>query len=157
LNRSGNHALLFDAQSAKNLNLRASINTVVESIADLELSVKEPQAPATVGTPVVYEIQLVNRGSKTAERVRVIAQFSEGIEPLKIDGNTGRIVPGQALFEEVAAIQPNQTMTLKVICQASRNGVHRFRVAVQSPTSQEDLLEEGSTRFVGGVTKSSKP
>lgn len=157
LNRSGNHALVFHARSAKDLNLQARITTVVESIADLELSVKEPQAPAPVGTPVVYEIQLVNRGSKAAENVRVIAQFSDGIEPLKVEGHAGRIVPGQALFEEVAAIQPNQTMTLKVICQASKNGVHRFRAAVQSPTSQEDLLEEGSTRFVGGATKSSKP
>jgi len=157
LNRSGNHALVFHARSAKDLNLQARITTLVESIADLELSVKEPQAPAPVGTPVVYEIQLVNRGSKAAENVRVIAQFSDGIEPLKVEGHAGRIVPGQALFEEVAAIQPNQTMTLKVVCQASRNGVHRFRAAVQSPTSQEDLLEEGSTRFIGGATKSSKP
>ena len=162
MNRSGSHALVFRAQSSKNLNLQASITTLVESIADLDLSVKEPQAPAPVGTPVVYEIQVVNRGSKAAENVRVVAQFSEGIEPLNLEGHPGRIVPGQALFEELSQIQPNQTVTLKVICQASKNGVHRFRAAVQSPTSQEDLLEEGSTRFIGGVIRgvaqpSSKP
>jgi hypothetical protein len=94
---------------------------------------------------------VANRGSKAAENVRVLAQFSEGIEPLRIEGHAGRIVPGQALFDQLAQIAPKQTVTLKVICQASKNGVHRFRAAVQSPASQEDLLEEGSTRFVGGV------
>ncbi|MCE2812269.1 MAG: hypothetical protein LW850_17935 [Planctomycetaceae bacterium] len=146
----GNQTLLFQSQSNGEVNLQTKISTTVEAIADLELSVVEPQAPAPVGTPVVYEIHVVNRGAKAAENVRVLAQFSEGIEPLRIEGHPGRIVPGQALFEELAQVPAKQTVTLKVICQASKNGVHRFRAAVQSPTSQEDLLEEGSTRFVGG-------
>jgi hypothetical protein len=148
---AGNQTLLFQSQSNGDVKLQTKISTLVEAIADLELSVVEPQAPAPVGSPVVYEIHVVNRGSKAAENVRVLAQFSEGIEPLRIEGHPGRIVPGQALFEELAQIPPKETITLKVICQASKNGVHRFRAAVQSPTSQEDLLEEGSTRFVGGL------
>jgi len=149
--------MAFQAGSDRNLVLESKITTRVEAIADLELSVKEPQAPAPVGTPVVYEIQVVNRGSKAAENVRVVAQFSEGIEPLKIEGHTGRIVPGQAVFDSLPQIGPKQTLILKVICQASNGGVHRFRAAVQSPDSQEDLLEEGSTRFVASGTKPSKP
>jgi len=155
--RSGSQTMAFQAGSERNLVLQSKITTQVEAISDLELSVKEPQAPAPVGTPVVYEIQVVNRGSKAAENVRVVAQFSEGIEPLKIEGHTGRIVPGQALFDSLPQIGPKQTLILKVICQASNGGVHRFRAAVQSPDSQEDLLEEGSTRFVASGTKPSKP
>jgi uncharacterized repeat protein (TIGR01451 family) len=157
MNRSGNHTLAFQARSDQNITLRSDISTVVEAIADLELVVKEPQAPAPVGTRVVYELQVSNRGSKAAEDIRVVAQFSEGIEPLALEGHAGRIVPGQALFENLPSIGPNQTVTLRVICQASKNGVHRFRAAVQSPSSQEDLLEEGSTRFVGSNSKTSKP
>jgi uncharacterized membrane protein len=157
MNRSGNHTLAFQARSDQNITLRSDISTVVEAIADLELVVKEPQAPAPVGTRVVYELQVSNRGSKAAEDIRVVAQFSEGIEPLALEGHAGRIVPGQALFENLPSIGPNQTITLRVICQASKNGVHRFRAAVQSPSSQEDLLEEGSTRFVGSNSKTSKP
>jgi hypothetical protein len=155
--RPGNHTLAFLARSDRNLNVQSDITTLVEAIADLELTVKEPQAPAPVGARVVYEFQVSNRGSKAAENVRFVAQFSEGIEPLALEGHSGRIVPGQALFENLPAIGPNQSLTLKVICQASKNGVHRFRAAVQSPSSQEDLLEEGSTRFVGSNNKPSKP
>ncbi len=157
MNRSGNHTLAFQARSDQNINLRSDISTLVEAIADLELVVNEPQAPAPVGARVVYELQVSNRGSKAAEDIRVVAQFSEGIEPLALEGHAGRIVPGQALFDNLPSIGPNQTVTLRVICQASKNGVHRFRAAVQSPSSQEDLLEEGSTRFVGSNSKSSKP
>lgn len=157
MNRSGNHTLAFQARSDQNITLRSDISTLVEAIADLELVVKEPQAPAPVGTRVVYELQVSNLGSKAAENIRVVAQFSEGIEPLALEGHAGRIVPGQALFENLTSIGPNQTVTLRVICQASKNGVHRFRAAVQSPSSQEDLLEEGSTRFVGSNSKTSKP
>lgn len=151
--QEGKQSLVFHARSKGNRDLQANITTLVDTVADLELSVKEPQAPATVGSAVVYEIQIANRGSKAAEKVRVLAQFSEGIEPLRIEGHAGRIIPGQALFEELPQIAPNQTIVLKVICQASSSGVHRFRAAVQSPSSQEDLLEEGSTRFVGGSLK----
>jgi uncharacterized repeat protein (TIGR01451 family) len=157
MNRSGNHTLAFQARSDQNINLHSDISTLVEAIADLELVVNEPQAPAPVGARVVYELQISNRGSKAAEDIRVVAQFSEGIEPLALEGHAGRIVPGQALFENLPSIGPNQTVTLRVICQASKNGVHRFRAAVQSPSSQEDLLEEGSTRFVGSNSKTSKP
>ena len=157
MNRSGNHTLAFQARSDQNINLRSDISTLVEAIADLELVVNEPQAPAPVGARVVYELQVSNRGSKAAEDIRVVAQFSEGIEPLALEGHAGRIVPGQALFDNLPSIGPNQTVTLKVVCQASKNGVHRFRAAVQSPSSQEDLLEEGSTRFVGSNSKTSKP
>lgn len=157
MNRSGNHTLAFQARSDQKINLRSDISTLVEAIADLELVVNEPQAPAPVGPRVVYELQVSNRGSKAAEDIRVVAQFSEGIEPLALEGHAGRIVPGQALFDNLPSIGPNQTITLRVICQASKNGVHRFRAAVQSPSSQEDLLEEGSTRFVGSNSKTSKP
>lgn len=157
MNRSGNHTLTFQARSDQNINLRSDISTLVEAIADLELVVNEPQAPAPVGPRVVYELQVSNRGSKAAEDIRVVAQFSEGIEPLALEGHAGRIVPGQALFDNLPSIGPNQTITLRVVCQASKNGVHRFRAAVQSPSSQEDLLEEGSTRFVGSNSKTSKP
>jgi uncharacterized repeat protein (TIGR01451 family) len=157
MNRSGNHTLAFHARSDQNIDLRSDISTLVEAIADLELVVHEPQAPAPVGARVVYELQISNRGSKAADDIRVVAQFSEGIEPLALEGHAGRIVPGQALFENLPSIGPNQTVTLRVVCQASKNGVHRFRAAVQSPSSQEDLLEEGSTRFVGSNSKTSKP
>jgi hypothetical protein len=149
--------LNFQARCENGPELTANIATRVEAIADLELTVVEPGAPAPVGQPVIYELRITNRGAKAAEQVIAIAQFSEGIEPQKIDGHSGRVVPGQALFDAIPSIAPKQTVTLQVICQASKAGNHRFRAAVQCPASEEDLLEEGSTRYIPGAAPRSRP
>ena len=38
--------------------------TTVEAIADLKLVINDPQGPVQIGTDMVYEIQVLNRGSK---------------------------------------------------------------------------------------------
>jgi uncharacterized repeat protein (TIGR01451 family) len=108
------------------LESKAEINTVVDAIADLHLSVVDPTAPAPVGQPVTYEIIIANRGKKAATDVSVIAQFSDGIEPIRVDGHTGRIVPGQAVFNSIPSIGPNEKLVLRVIAQATKAGVHRW-------------------------------
>ena len=157
VNQAGEQRLNFQARCENGPEFTANIATRVEAIADLELTVVEPVAPAPVGQPVIYELRITNRGAKAAEQVIAIAQFSEGIEPQKIDGHSGRVVPGQALFDAIPIIAPKQTVTLQVICQASKAGNHRFRAAVQCPASEEDLLEEGSTRYIPGAAPRSRP
>jgi uncharacterized membrane protein len=157
VNQSGEQRIAFQARAEGGRDFGSAIATRVEAIADLELTVIEPAAPAPVGQPVVYEIQIINRGSKAAENVLAIAQFSDGIEPQRIEGYSGRIVPGQALFDAIPAIPPKKSITLKVTCVAAKGGNHRFRAAVQCQGSEEDLLEEGSTRYIGGTVSSKQP
>jgi len=157
VNQSGEQRIAFQARAEGGRDFASTIATRVEAIADLELTVIEPAAPAPVGQPVVYEIQIVNRGSKAAENVLAIAQFSDGIEPQRIDGHSGRIVPGQALFDAIPAIPPKKSITLKVTCVAAKGGNHRFRAAVQCQGSEEDLLEEGSTRYIAGAVSNKQP
>ena len=157
INQSGEQRIAFQARAEGGRDFASAIATRVEAIADLELTVIEPAAPAPVGQPVVYEIQIVNRGSKAAENVLAIAQFSDGIEPQRIDGHSGRIVPGQALFDAIPSIPPKKSIALKVTCIAAKGGNHRFRAAVQCQGSEEDLLEEGSTRYIAGAISSKQP
>jgi hypothetical protein len=96
---------------------------------------------------VVYQITISNRGKKVAEDVFVIAQFSDGIEPTRIDGHSGKLVPGQALFDNIPKIEPGQELVLTVTAQASKPGTHRFRAAVRCQGSEDDLLKEESTRY----------
>ena len=91
---------------------------------------------------------ITNRGKKAASDIEVIAQFSEGIEPLRLEGHTGRVVPGQAIFNSIPSIQPNEKLVLRIVAEASKPGVHRFRTEVKSLGSDTDLLEEESTRYL---------
>ena len=156
LTKIGENTIQFDAKCSSSIDANATILTNIDSIADLHLAVTDPVAPAPVGQPVVYEIVITNRGKKAASEVEVVAQFSEGVEPIRLEGGAGRIVPGQAIFNPVATIKPNEKLVLKVFAEASKAGVHRFRTEVKCVGSDADLLEEESTRFLATNSKSDR-
>lgn len=120
----------------------------VEAISDLKLSVSDPVAPAPVGKPVVYELTLVNRGSKPATGVRVLAQFSNGIEPIRASGHANQVIPGQVVFDPIESVGPGKEITLRITAQASETGMHRFRAEVTCDDSDTQLLHEESTRYL---------
>jgi hypothetical protein len=158
MNKSGNLSFTVDAGSSTGEPTQATLETRVDAVADLSLSVNDPISPAPVGQPVVYQIKISNRGKKVAEDVFVIAQFSDGIEPTRIEGHAGKLVPGQALFDNIPKIEPGEELVLTVTAQASKPGSHRFRAAVRCQGSEDDLLKEESTRYTasGGATSQSK-
>ncbi|MEQ1828227.1 MAG: hypothetical protein ABL921_19865, partial [Pirellula sp.] len=156
LNKLGNIHLDFKGECVTAGETKAEFSTLVDSIADLHLSVSDPVAPAPIGQPVVYEIVIVNRGKKSAPNVEVVAQFSDGIEPIRVEGQTGNIVPGQVVFNAIPSIGPNEKKILKVFAEASIAGVHRFRAEVKCVGSDADLLEEESTRFIATGAKTDR-
>ena len=83
-----------DLRSVAHGNISAveSVITNVESLADLKLAVNDPQGAVAIGTDVVYEVVITNRGTKEARNINVVGYFSEGIEPALIDGWAGRVV-----------------------------------------------------------------
>ena len=148
LSKIGENQFEFSGVCSSSTIARADFKTNIDSIADLHLTVSDPVAPAPVGQPVVYEVVIANRGKKSASDIEVIAQFSDGIEPVRMEGHAGRIIPGQAIFNSIPNIGPNEKLVLRIHAEASKPGVHRFRVEVKSKGSDTDLLEEESTRYL---------
>lgn len=120
--------------------------TQVDALADLVLTINDPPAPAPVGKEVVYEIVVRNRGSKVAEQVVVLAQFGAGIEPIRIEGAEGEIVPGQVKFAPISKIDAGQQVVLKVFAKAEREGHHRFCTEVSCGDTL--LISEEATRYM---------
>ncbi len=143
---TGEHVLAFDCQGTAAGNAAVSISTRVESIADLVLTVSDPVAPAPIGSDVTYEIVIRNRGSKEATDVRAIAQFSHGIEPKRIEGQSGEVMTGQVLFDPIPRIAAGQEIRLRVIAQAESAGHHRFRTEVRSGDTV--LVAEEATHYM---------
>jgi hypothetical protein len=151
----GNTELVFNAEVKNGEPVSANQKIVVDAIEDLKLAVIPPVAPAPVGQAVTYDIEIHNRGMKAAQEIAVVAQFSDGIEPVKVEGHNGKIVPGQVIFQTIPRIGPNERLTLKVFAKASDSGVHRFRAEVKSANAEVDLVQEGSTRYVASGASSS--
>ena len=143
---TGEQVFAFDCKGTAAGQAEVSLGTTVQAIADLVLSVNDPAAPAPIGSDVTYEIVIRNRGSKEARDVRAIAQFSHGIEPLRVSGQSGEVLTGQVLFDPIDRIAPGQELRLQVIAKADRDGHHRFRTEVRS--GDIVLLAEEATHYM---------
>ena len=147
LNQPGDARFDIAVRNDRDLESASSLVTRVESIADLKMTINDPASPVPVGEDVLYEIEIVNRGSRAANHVQVIAQFSDGIEPVAVEGSPAELVPGQAVFEPIAHVNPGQTVTLKVKAKADREGSHIFRAELRCSDPEYRLVAEDTTTF----------
>jgi uncharacterized repeat protein (TIGR01451 family) len=120
-----------------------------EAMADLALTVSDPAGPVLVGTEALYELEVQNRGTKSAEDVEIVAYFSRGIEPLKVEGGQCRIGPGQVVFDNIASLAAGQKMAFKIKARADTSGNHVFRVEVHCKPIGARLVSEETTHFYG--------
>ena len=151
----GNGELRFEAgvrqrdDPTKVATNSAACITMVETIADLVLTVQDPKGPLPTGEETEYQITVQNRGSRSAKGVELLMQFSEGIEPSRATGLQNRIVPGQVIFAPIAQIDPGQSMKFKVTSVANKRGTHVFRAFLSCEESDSREVAEGTTKFFG--------
>lgn len=143
---TGDHMFAFDCKGTAAGQASVAIETSVESIADLVLTINDPPAPAPIDSEVEYEIVVRNRGSRDATEVRAIAQFSHGIEPQRVEGQSGEVVTGQVLFDPIPRIGAGEEVRLRVIAMAAKAGHHRFRTEVRSGDTV--LVAEEATHYM---------
>ncbi len=146
LEQTGNPLLTFRCVGSAGGEADVQLETAVEAIVDLKLSVQDPPAPAPVGSEVIYEVVIHNHGSMAAENVRVVGQFGHGIEPMRTDGQSGEISTGQVLFSPIPRIEAGGEFKIKIIAKAEAAGDHRFRAEVHS--GETVLVAEEATIFV---------
>jgi len=149
LTTPGDNRLEALATAAGELECSSHIVTKVESLADLKLVVNDPRGPTAIGDDTVYEIHITNRGTKAAEQVSVVGQFSEGIEPLEATGAKADVVTGQVLFQRIPRIEPGEELVLKIVARADRPGNHRFRAELTCQSPETQLIAEETTYFFG--------
>lgn len=149
LNQPGDLRLEAGVRGAGDLAATHVVNTRVEALADLVLTVEDPAGPLPIGQDMFYTIRVKNRGTKAAYDVQLAMQFSEGIEPVNASGTEYRIEPGQITFREITKIDVGQEVLIKVAANASQPGTHRYRAVLSTtdPKTEEETL--GTTKFFG--------
>ena len=147
LGQGGTQQLTATAAADGDLRKSAHVTTTVQAVADLVLDVIDTPGPIAVGQPVTYEIHVRNRGMKSAEGIDVVAFFSEGIEPEKVEGHGHELQPGMVVFKTLPSVGAAQERVLKITARAATAGNHRLRVELHSANPQTDLSQEDSTFF----------
>lgn len=143
----GDNAVGMRVSGVGDLEATGSFVTRVEALADLKLTVNDPQGPVAVGHECVYEIHIANRGTKAATKINVVAQFSQGIEPIDASGAPAELVPGQVLFQPIPRIDPGQEVTLIIRSKADSHGPKRFRAEVSCEELDTQLVAQETTHF----------
>ncbi|MEM9411270.1 MAG: CARDB domain-containing protein, partial [Planctomycetota bacterium] len=149
LDVAGNLVFQAGARGAGELAATGDTQTKVDTIADLTLNVQDPKGPLPVGEDVEYKLVIRNRGTRSANGVEMVMQFSEGIEPIKADGFKNKITPGQVEFAPIGRIEPGQEIVLYVTAQAMKGGAHLFRGELVCKETETREVDEGTTRFFG--------
>ena len=147
----GNFELAF-AAADKRKNLAVSkVITVVEPVADVQMSVVASAPKVPVGDEVVYEIQLENRGTRSADDLQTVVRFAPGVIPIGVDGAQADMSNGDVRFQTIDKLEPEQRITLLVRARADRPGSLSYRVAVHGSGDTTRLAHEGATSFFHAV------
>lgn len=125
----------------------ATARTRVVAVADLRLDVIDPKGPLPVGDEVIYELRVKNRGAKEAENVKLVAMFSEGIEPAAVEGLNYSVSDGRVAMDAIAALPAGAEKVVRIRARADRPGRHVFRAELLCSQPQTRLAEEEMTTF----------
>lgn len=149
LDASGNLMFQAGARGKGDLAATGQCQTRVDTVADLTLHVADPKGPLPTAENTTYKIVVKNRGTRSANGVNIVMQFSEGIEPVKADGFKNKIKTGQVIFSPIGRIDPGQEVVLNVTAQAQKRGTHIFRAQLTCEESDSREIAEGTTKFFG--------
>ncbi len=161
LESAGENRIDIQAQADGDLRVAKSVVTSVEALADLKLFVNDPKGPISVGQDSIYEVKIVNRGTKAAERIQVVGYFSEGIEPVDVRGWRGEVTTGQVTFEPIGSLMAGQELVFRITARADKPGNHVFRAEVECNAPETRLAAEEWTKYYGtrdtGTSQASQP
>ncbi|MDB4862040.1 hypothetical protein OAI33_02000 [Pirellulaceae bacterium] len=137
-------------EGTADLGLKDSFNHIVrvESVPELEFSVRDTADPIEVGTDTTYEIKVVNRGTRTATGVQIFTAFPESLRAIQGGGPSDLRIEGQnALFAPLDRLPPNQEAVFRVKAKALGAGDQIIRVQMISDDVNIPVTKEESTRI----------
>ena len=151
LTAAGDNRMDVRSVAAGDLTALGATVTEVESLADLKLTVNDPKGAVAVGADVVYEVRVVNRGTKEAGNIQIYGYFSEGVEPISIAGWRGQVNEGEVVLQAIPRLGAGQEMVVRLTAKAGRPGDHVFRAELECSDPETKLAVEEWTRFYGDV------
>lgn len=122
----------------------------------LKLEIFTPAEEVVQGKPVKYGIEVTNLSDQPSEMAQVVINLSEGIEPIKLEGQPGRIAPGQALFEPVS-IEPGESLRMTVTIETSGPGQFLVRPELQCAKPETKYATEVELRVIAAPPVSAEP
>ncbi len=149
MNVDGQIGVEIAARGSGEIASVARCTTLVETVADIVLTVEDPTGPLPLNQKVDYTIRIRNRGTRVAEALDLVFMFSEGIEPSSANGLGNTIEPGKVTFSPIPSIEPGEEIAVTISAQATQPGTHKFRAQLTGAKTEAHEVSEGTTQFYG--------
>lgn len=149
LNQPGQMRMEAGVMGAGDLEATSVVNSRVEAVADLVLSVEDPKGPQPLATEIEYTVRVKNRGTKHANNIDLKLNFAEGIEPVSAVGLGYKVIPGTITFDRITNIDVGKEVLIKVKAKASIAGNLRFLAVLKSADPSTEESAQGTTKFYG--------
>ncbi|MDO4585777.1 MAG: hypothetical protein Q4C95_00610 [Planctomycetia bacterium] len=142
--RSGLTRLEVSASEPFGLTAASEALVQVDAIAALNMQINSPNAPAAVGSSVIYEVIISNKGTKAAEEINSGLFLTSGLLPLAIAGNNGFVYPEESkvLFKQINSLPAGESMTFQVQAEVVGSGNQKVQAILDSKPNNIQLACE---------------
>jgi len=121
--------------------------TVVEAITELVFTVSDTQDPIEVGSETIYEVRIVNEGSKTATNVQLDALLPVALTPISGEGTTRVVIQGQkVLMEPLPRLAPGEEAVYKIKVRGRQAGDHLVDIRLVCNEIPTPVTKQESTK-----------
>ncbi|MDY0169260.1 MAG: DUF11 domain-containing protein, partial [Thermoguttaceae bacterium] len=146
--RAGEHSLRIRGTAAKGVEAESEQPVLIEGIAAILFEVRDVVDPIEVGGETVYEINVLNQGSKAASNVRVHVLLPPEMQPVAAEGPAQHVIEGrQIAFEPLSRLAPKADTVYRVRVRGLEPGDLRVRVQLLTDEMGDvPVTKEESTR-----------
>jgi uncharacterized repeat protein (TIGR01451 family) len=144
---AGEQPLKIASTARRGLTAEKQEPILIEGLAAILFQVADVADPIEVGGETVYEVRIVNQGSKAASNVQVLALLPPELKIIGAEGPTRHEVVGQQVrFQELPQLAPKADTTYRIRAQGLAPGDMRVRVQVMTDENRTPITKEEATR-----------
>ena len=144
---AGQHAIKLRGMAQKGLLIEKEQPVMIEGLASILFQVSDTVDPLEVGGETVYEVHVVNQGSKAAANVRLAITLPPELKPVAAEGPTRHALEGdRVVFESLGQLAPKADTTYRLRAKALKPGDLRARFQLMTDDMQTPVTKEESTR-----------
>lgn len=146
----GEHVIRVAGEARDGVQAEHSHSVLVEGVVSLAFEVRDLEDPVDVGGETVYEVRVLNEGTKTATGVRVRVEAPGGVRLVAADGDAAASVePRRAVFNPLTRLDPGQKAAFRVRAVGAEPGDQRVTVVVEADGLSRPIRREESTHVFG--------
>ncbi|GHT20726.1 hypothetical protein FACS189419_00360 [Planctomycetales bacterium] len=144
--QSGQQTLKFTGKGQNNLHAEAVLPLVIDGIPALAFETVGGSNLVEAGKDAVYEIRVINKGTKVASNVKVRANLADGLSFIKAEGGRYQANGGIVQFETLPQLEPKSEKTYKIVAKCPNEGDYRVSVQIISDDLRSSVGKEESIR-----------